>query len=211
MPLYDPSDWKLTKAIQSNKQEIINEFNKAVEQNLILEKFNATTSFDQKLYKGHVGFFGVTMDVNLWSPEEKKIYNDKAQQIFNSNRKACPVASSIIDQFPHIRQFYWNTLDSKGQIRPHYGVNGKIWGKTPDHARIQFCWDPGESCVFYIENECIEYKEDLCFGFRDGMDLHWVKNEGNKPRTVLILDLWEDQCEPIPWGNLNSIKGNFTF
>ena len=211
MPLYDPSDWKLTKVIQDNKHAIINEFNKAVELDLILDKFNATTSFDQKLYKGHVGFFGVKMDVDLWSPEEKKIYNDSVQKEFDSNRKDCPVASAIIDQFPQIRQFFWNTLDSKGQIRPHYGVNGRIWGKTPDHARIQFCWDPGESCVFFIENECIEYKEDLCFGFRDGMDLHWVKNEGNKPRTVLIIDMWEDQCEPIPWGNLNSIKGNFTF
>lgn len=211
MPFYDPSDWELVKVVQKNKEAIIDEFNRAVELKLIQEKFNATTSFDEKLYKGYVGFLGVKMDVDLWSPEEKKVYTEDLQKQFDVNRKLCPTADSIIDQFPQIRQFFWNTLPGNGQIRPHYGVNGKIWGKTPDHARIQFCWHPGEACKFFLEDEYIEYKEDLCFGFRDGMDLHWVKNDSDKLRTVLILDLWEDQCEPIVWNSLESVKGNFTF
>ena len=211
MPLYDPSSWELVKVIQQNKQEILNEFNRAVELKLIQEKFNATTSFDEKLYKGYVGFLGIKMDINLWSPEEKKVYSEDLQKQINANRKMCPVASSIIEQFPYIRQFFWNTLPGKGQIRPHYGVNGRIWGKTPDHARIQFCWEPGENCTFFLEDECIEYTEDLCFGFHDGMDLHWVKNDGDKLRSVLILDLWGDKCEAIQWGGLQSTKGKFIF
>ena len=208
MPFYE---WELVKVVQQNKNAIVDEFNNAVERKLIQEKFNATTSFDEKLYKGYVGFLGIIMDVNLWSPEEKKVYSEDLQKQFDINRTLCPVASSIIDQFPQIRQFFWNTLPGKGQIRPHYGVKGKIWGKTPDHARVQFCWEPGQSCKFFLENEYIEYKQDLCFGFRDGMDLHWVKNEGDQLRSVLILDMWEDQCEPIPWGNLETVKGNFIF
>jgi hypothetical protein len=211
MPFYDPSSWELVKVIQQNKQEILNEFNRAVELKLIQEKFNATTSFDEKLYKGYVGFLGIKMDINLWSPEEKKVYSEDLQKQIDANRKLCPVSSSIINQFPYIRQFFWNTLPGKGQIRPHYGVNGRIWGKTPDHARIQFCWEPGENCTFFLEDECIEYTEDLCFGFHDGMDLHWVKNDGDKLRSVLILDLWGDKCEAIQWGNLQSTKGKFIF
>ena len=211
MPFYDPSSWKLVQVIQENKEAIIDEFNRAIEFRLIQEKFNATTSFNEKLYNVYVEFFGVKMDVDLWSPEEKKVYTKHLQKQFDVTRKLCPVASSIIDQFPHIRQFFWNTLPGKGQIRPHYGVNGKIWGKTPDHARIQFCWEPGEKCTFFLEDDCIEYKKNLCFGFHDGMDLHWVKNESDKLRTVLILDMWADQCEPIQWGHLQSTKGNFTF
>jgi hypothetical protein len=211
MPFYDPSSWKLVQVVRENKEQILKEFHKCVELELIKEKFNATTSFDEKLYKGYVGFLGIKMDVDLWSPEEKKVYSEELQHQFDLNRQSCPTASSIIDQFPYIRQFFWNTLPPGGQIRPHYGVNGKIWGKTPDHARIQFCWEPGEQCVFFLQDECIEYKENLCFGFHDGMDLHWVKNEGSLMRTVLILDLWEDQCEDIRWGSMETVKGNFTF
>lgn len=211
MPFYDPSNWELVKVVQEKKTKIVEEFHNAVNLKLIQEKFNATTSFDEKLYKGYVGFLGLKMDTDLWSPEEKKVYSQELQKQFDVNRKLCPIASSIIDRFPHIRQFFWNTLPGKGQIRPHYGVNGKIWGKEPDHARLQFCWEPGENCRFYLEDEYIEYRENLCFGFRDGMDLHWVKNEGDKLRTVLLIDLWEDQCEEILWGNLETVKGKFTF
>ena len=49
MPFYDPSNWKLVQVIQENKEAIIDEFNRAVELKLIQEKFNATTSFDEKL------------------------------------------------------------------------------------------------------------------------------------------------------------------
>lgn len=211
MPFYDPSEWKLVKEIQEKKNDIIKEFNQCVERQLVKEKFNATTSFETKLYKGYVGFLGITMDTALWSPEEKSVYSKELQEQFDQNRKECPVASDIISKYPHIRQFFWNTLPAKGEIRPHYGVNGKIWGKTPDHARVQFCWDPGEECYFFLENECIKYRKDLVFGFHDGMDLHWVKNRGEKLRSVLILDLWEDQCEEIRWGNIETIKGKFTF
>ena len=87
MPFYDPSSWKLVQVIQENKEAIIDEFNKAVELKLIQEKFNATTSFDEKLYKGYVGFLGIIMDVDLWSPEEKKftvkIYRSNLIQIEN--------------------------------------------------------------------------------------------------------------------------------
>jgi hypothetical protein len=212
MSIYDPSGWELSKVIQQHKTEIVREFHKTIAENKLLqEKFNATTSFDEKLYKGQVEMLGLKMDPTLWAPEEKKVYSRQLQRHFDLNKRICPVSSSIIDAFPQIRQFFWNVLPGKGQIRPHYGVNGKAWGRIPDHARLQFCWEPGENCTFFLENECIEYVEDLCFGFHDGMDLHWVKNNGDKIRSVLILDLWENQCEPIPWGNMNTIKGTFTF
>lgn len=211
MPFYDPSNWKLVQEIQENKDAILKEFNSCVNMHLVKEKFNATTSFDTKLYKGYVGFLGLKMDIDLWSPEEKKTYSEDLQKQFDLNRQMCPVTSAIIEKYSHIRQFFWNTLPGGGEIRPHYGVNGRIWNTVPDHARLQFCWEPGENCFFYLEDECIEYRKDLCFGFRDGMDLHWVKNKGDKLRTALLIDLWEHQCEEIKWGNLQTIKGSFTF
>lgn len=212
MPFYDPSNWPLAKKIQENKEEILKEFHKCNELSFVAEKFNATTSFDTKLYNGYVGFLGVTMDTRLWSPEERKVYSEGLQKAFDRNRSLCPVASEIISQFPEIRQWYWNTLEPGGQVRPHYGVNGKIWNKVADHTRLQFCWEPGVDAKFYLEDAYIEYKEDLCFGFDDGMAIHWVKNNGDKFRSVLILDLWTDQCPDITWDQHPGIvRGNFTF
>jgi hypothetical protein len=211
MPFYDPSNWKLVQEIQSYKQEILNEFKFCVDNKLIQIKANPTTSLNQSLYRNIIGFLPVVMELDLWAPEEKKFFTESFLAGSEVIRKHCPVASMIIKKYPAIRQFYWNILPGHGEINPHYGVNGKIWDKIPDHTRIQFCWEPGEQCFFYLENEYIEYKENLCFGFRDGMDLHWVKNFSDKPRSVLILDLWEKDCEEIKYGTVDSIKGNFSF
>ena len=205
MPFYDPSSWEISQEIFKHKETLIVEFNKCVEDEIVKEKPNDRTTFNDDLYKGYVGFLPISMDPTIWSPNERKMYSPTAQSMFDKNKLKCPIANSIIEKFPAVRQWYWNTLAPGGQVTPHYGTNGVNWNKVPDHTRVQYCWEPGNNCKFFLEKEYIEYTENLCFGFEDGMDLHWVKNEGDKFRTVLILDLWLDKVPPIVWGHPNSV------
>jgi hypothetical protein len=199
MPFYDPSNWELSKTIFENAEALVSEYKQAVSGNLVKEKLNDVTSFGNKLYEGHVDFFPLHMDPTIWSANERLHYNERVQAMFDRNKYFCPIAKSIIEKFPAIRQWYWNDLQPGGKVTPHYGMNGRIYKKIPDHHRIQFCWEPGNNCKFYLENQYIEYTKNLCFGFEDGMDLHWVENNGDQWRAVLILDLWRDKCPEVDW------------
>jgi hypothetical protein len=199
MPFYDPSNWELSKVIFENAEAIFTEYREAIKSKLVYGKPNDTTSFKNDLYVGHVDFFPVHMDPVLWSANERIMYNERAQLWFDNSKAACPVAKSIVEKFPAIRQWYWNSLEPGGEVTPHYGTNGRLYNKTPDHHRVQYCWEPGNNCKFYLEDKYLEYTNNLCFGFEDGMDLHWVNNDGDQWRTVLILDLWRDQCPAVDW------------
>jgi hypothetical protein len=199
MPFYDPSSWELSKVIFENSKTLFTEYQEALRIKLVKEKPNDTTSFNNDLYVGHVDFFPIHMDPTVWSNKERTMYNKMTQMVFDRNKNYCPVAKSIIEKFPAIRQWYWNSLEPGGEVTPHYGTNGRLYNKIPDHHRIQYCWEPGNNCKFYLDNEYLEYTNNLCFGFEDGMDLHWVKNDGNEWRTVLIIDLWRDQCPAVDW------------
>jgi hypothetical protein len=98
-----------------------------------------------------------------------------------------------------IRQWFWHNLGPGGEINKHYGVNGINANQIPDHYRLQYCFDPGEDSFFYITNQQIKYEKNICFGFEDGMDLHWVKNLGQKSRLVLIMDIWKNMAPPIEY------------
>jgi hypothetical protein len=199
MPFFNPANWEISKLIIKNGQSLMDEYHSAVKHNLVQQKPNDTTSFERDLYDGYVNFFPLHMETDLWSAKERTLYTEKSQEIFDRNKNLSPIARSIIAEFPAVRQWYWNGLQPGGKVTPHYGTNGRLYNKTPDHYRIQFCWEPGNNCRFYLEDSYIEYSENLCFGFDDGMDLHWVENNGDKWRTVLILDLWRDLCPPANW------------
>jgi hypothetical protein len=80
-------------------------------------------------------------------------------------------------------------------VNAHWGINGVLQKRVPDHWRIQICWLPGENAAFHLKDEYIEYAEDTCFGFNDGLDLHWAENNGTQWRTSIIIDVWRDQVE----------------
>jgi hypothetical protein len=213
MCIYDISFWPIVNIIQENKTVLLKEYNDCKKiYNLVVKKPNDTTSFNEKLYYKEIDFLGVIVDTRLWSNEEKQYYNSETQKYFDLVKNNCPKVKEIHDTFPEIRQWFWNTLEPGGQIRPHYGQNGILYGKKPDHVRLQFCWDAGEKTTFFLEKSKIEYENDLCFAFDDGMSLHWVKNEGNKPRTVLIVDLWiEKYMSLMNIKHKKSINGNFSY
>lgn len=189
--IFDPSDWDLVKRLKQDKEALIAEF--LEHQGLVKDKVNMITPVDNKpLFDKPMGILPYTLDPKLWTSEEMK-----AAGVTSYDRRwptySPPVGVAIAKDFPAIRQFYWTTLMPGGKVNPHWGINGVLQKRTPDHYRLQICWLPGDHARFHLKDEYIDYVEDLCFGFNDGLDLHWAENNGSTIRTTIIIDVWRDQ------------------
>lgn len=191
--IFIPRHWKLVEAIFSAKQELLDEFHAS--QDKVKSKVNMTThGFKKPLFDKPMGILPYTFDPLLWTEDEMR--NAKVD---NTERRwpsyAPPKGVELARQFPAIRQFYWTTLYPGGKVTPHWGINGVVQHRTPDHWRLQICWLPGDNASFHTETEFVRYEEDLCFGFNDGLEVHWAQNDGTLPRTTIIIDVWRDQVE----------------
>lgn len=189
--IFDPSHWPLVKRLQADKEALMTEFLEY--QNLVLDKVNMTTPVGNRpLFTKPMGILAYTFDPTLWTPEERVNAG-----VLSLERRwpaySPPVGVKIARDFPAIRQFYWNVLSPGGKVNPHWGINGVLQKRVPDHWRIQICWFPGEQAEFHLANEYLKYTEDLCFGFNDGLDLHWAHNNGETARTTIIIDVHRDQ------------------
>ena len=195
MAIFKIDNWELTNDIKNNYDSILAEYHSCFAG--FKPKF--TTSFNEKLHKGAINFLGLKMDTDLWIAEEKKLFNVNFENKLALNLKLSPTSEKIIKNYPMIRQWFWHNLGPGGEVNKHYGVNGINLNQIPDHYRLQYCFDPGEDSFFYITNQQIKYEKNICFGFEDGMDLHWVKNLGQKSRLVLIMDIWKNMAPPIEY------------
>lgn len=196
--IFDPSDWALVKRLRADKKSLISEYS-AQGQNVQV-KANPPTTFGRPLYDGQASIFSFIMDPTLWSEDERRgAHGGKGLASMNkiySHLEECPTAASIVSDFPAIRQMFWTMLPPGHKVTPHYGIGGVIHGRASDHWRLQICWEPGDgNAAFWLKDKKLVYTEDLCFGFHDGMELHWAENNGSTPRTVLILDVHRHLCE----------------
>lgn len=185
--IFDPSHWDLVQAIFDAKVQLLAEFKASQDQ--VRSKVNMTTAgFKKPLFTKPMGILPYTLDPLLWTPEE--MVNAK---VTSTERRwpsySPPKGVEIAKAFPAIRQFYWTTLKPGGKVTPHWGINGHVQNRIPDHWRIQICWIPGDNATFHTESEYVKYTEDLCFGFNDGLEIHWAENNGTEDRTTIILDV----------------------
>lgn len=203
--IFDPSNWELVKTLLENKRELLLEF--SASRDAVKSKVNMTTPDNHKLFDKPMGILPYTLDPSLWTAEERANAN-----VTSLNQRwpdyAPPLGIDIAKQFPAIRQFYWTSLTPGGNVLPHWGINGKIQNRIPDHWRIQICWLPGNGVTFHLLDEKIEYVEDLVFGFNDGLDYHWVEHNGTTERTTIIIDVWRNQVEEANVPHPSAIRKN---
>lgn len=192
--IFDPSHWAIVKRLQQDKDALIQEF--AEHQGLLLDKVRMVTPVGggKQLFDKQMKVLGYKYDPKLWTEEERVNANvhslDERWPSYSP-----PVGVKIAKDFPAIRQFMWSGIPPGGKVNPHWGINGVLQNRVPDHLRIQICWLPGENARFHLENEYIDYVEGTCFGFHDGLDLHWAENNGSQWRTTIIIDVHRDQVE----------------
>lgn len=196
MPFINVDSLPIVKEIQSSIDVVKKQFDDMRKEPIGIVKPNVKTNFGQSLTYGNIFTYSLKLDRNLLDEAEQKIFDEnfeKTKKVIARRRKHCIFLTDIISKYPNIRQCYFNEFYPKSKIRKHYGVNGVTKKSEPDHFRIQITVEPGNNCFFYIEKEKqtqrLEYKEGLKFGFRDGLDMHWVENNGNETRTVLIIDI----------------------
>jgi hypothetical protein len=192
--IYSVENWELVQRLRADKQALMDEYTGAA--NRTLNKVNALTKSNKMLFDKPMSVLPYIWDTRLWTADEKigaKIDTVGLLQPPNP----LPVGNTIVQDFPCIRQFFWASLLPGGKINPHVGVNGILYKRIPDHYRIQICWFPGTGAAFHVQDRFIEYKEDACFGFEDGNELHWVEHHGDQIRTTLILDVWRDQVPAL--------------
>ena len=196
MPFINIDSLLLIKDIENSIDIIKKEFVHMRENNLSSIKPNVKTYIGQNLTYGEVFTYPLKLDRNLLDESEKKIFDidfKKIKKGMNERLKYCKYLGELIKRYPEIRQCYFNEAHSKSKIQKHYGVNGITKNSQPDHFRLQVTINPGNNCFFFIENQReiikMEYKSGIKFGFRDGLDMHWIENNGNETRTVLIIDI----------------------
>lgn len=198
MAFFTIEDWKLTTDILNNFDSILQEYHFCA----AVAKPKITTSFGHELHNGKLEYLGLSVDTNLWTQEEKKLYTEKFVDLLRVHKLKSPISCSIIKKFPEIRQWFWQDLGPGAKVNKHYGVNSIVNGKTPDHLRLQFCFVPSDNSFFYLEKSKIKYEYKLCFGFEDGIDLHWVENNSNSNRLVLIIDVWKNMAPKLEYGHI---------
>ena len=206
MPFINVDSLQLVKEISQSLSTVRTEFDLIRKESIGIVKPNVKTNFGQSLTYGNLFTYSLKLDRNLLDAAEQKIFDqnlEKSKSVILRRREQCKFLTEMISKYPEIRQCYFNESYPKSKIRKHYGVNGITKNSEPDHFRIQMTIEPGNNCFFFIEdkNEIkkLEYAEGLNFGFRDGMDLHWIENNGNKIRTVLIIDIYRNnQTDTLP-------------
>ena len=206
MSFYDVSNLPLVKEIINNLDVIKEEFNMMRESNLQGPKQQVPTYFQKNVYEGKINSYPLKLDKRILDPAERKDFEDtylQKMERFKSRRNICKFSSSLIDKHPNILQYFFNEVYPKGTINKHYGVGGGTSKSIAIHFRIQITIEGGEDCYFFIEKNGVigkvGYFDGSSFGFKDGMELHWFENNGDKIRTALIIDIdFDESIKDLP-------------
>lgn len=124
---------------------------------------------------------------DLLDPPEAKIALTPAGEAGRAKRRAaCPIIMGLLTPYKeHIGNIGFNRLFPGGVINPHYGV---ITADKYVRLHLGLHTDPGAK--FYAQDhEPYTWQDGETMAFDDAKSLHWVKHEGNQPRTILCLDV----------------------
>lgn len=183
---------EITQSLAQYKAEFLNlpDFKNTT---IYVKKFQSVTPQGLQVYSGKVNTYMLKLDETLLDAREKVLFSHDREANFerqHQRRELCPLHKNFLTNNPSVRQMFYNILHPGAKINPHYGVNGLAVNKVPDHFRIHITVEPGDDSYFYIDNlNPLKYRENLCFGFKDGLVNHWAENRGTQIRNVLILDV----------------------
>ena len=193
---YDTVDMPLAILLRTNWLRIRAEADALFDAEGAVPKINAVMLGQDGRYLESVGrmkYTGANASLHLQvvpdllDPPEAKVALSPAGEAGRARRrKACPVIMSLLMPYmKHIGNIGLNRLFPGSVINPHYGV---ITADKFIRLHLGLCTDP--SAKFYAQDhESYTWRDGETMAFNDAKSLHWVKHEGNNPRTILCLDI----------------------
>lgn len=124
-------------------------------------------------------------------------YNTK---LYDPVEKFFPVTYRILNDFGNVFYAQFGALKPRGHINGH-------WGEKKDFIqRSQWCFiAPSDSKNCYIagteslddnaEVELFHYEKNSSFIFDDAKYYHWIENNTDEERVVLLIDYWTDMSK----------------
>lgn len=171
-PWYDKKEFDWTHLLESNFDVIQEEFNR------IYELRNSSRHPEnEKLAKDGV-----------WGA----YYFYRSGNIYPDNIESCPKTLELLHQIPGIKtagSVFFSTLSANSKIKPHYG---------PHNFRIRCHMGlvVPENCFISVGNIKKNWEVGKCIIFDDSF-IHYVENNSDEERMILILDVWHPDFSSI--------------
>ena len=158
------SDFPFTKELESSWAEIREELDR-----LPLDRFKPW--YEKDLY------------TKLWLVYGLYAFGKK----LDVNCEACPKTVEILKKVPDLVTAGFSALLPGTHIKPHEGYTGAV---LRCHLGLQV--PEPEKCVLKVAGVERSWREGKCLVF-DDTSVHEARNEGQKPRIVLLLDFKNKQ------------------
>lgn len=164
-PWYDPQEFSWTTLLEENFTTIISDFEK------IYSKRNHYLHAENKKLA----------DYGQWGA----FYFYRTTQVFHENLALCPGTAALLAKISGVSKAgsaFFSTLSSKTKITAHYG---------PHNFRIRCHMGivvPAD-CFISVGGIQQHWQTGKCLIFDDSF-LHYVENNSEHERVILILDTW---------------------
>lgn len=171
-PWYDPSEFSWASLLESNYNDIKTEFKNI---------------YDIRNRDRHPENTKLASD-GVWG----SFYFYRSGESFSENMEICPKTSAILSEIQGIKtagSVFFSTLSRNSNIIPHYG---------PHNFRIRCHMGmivPG-NCFISVGGVKKNWSEGKCIIFDDSF-LHYVENNSECERVVLILDVWHPDLTEV--------------
>lgn len=111
-----------------------------------------------------------------------------------------PITYEILNSFENIFYAHFSSIEPGGRIKPHIGE------AKENISRSQWCFiSPRNTDKCFIsasetlddntEVDIFTYSENASFKFEDDKYWHWVENNTDEERVVLLMDYWQDMSK----------------
>ena len=196
----DINDLDLTKSLANNYNKIREEFYKLADflqfkpNNLMTDKQKASSG--KILYEGQFKLVFTRVAKESCSiPEYKSAFGDKDGNVteesiaraalkYQQRQQITPTLESCLAPYINdIGTVGFNVIYPGGKLNMHYGM-------CNDYIRIHMGIDCDPGAVFYVEDlPPRTWEPGKLFAFSDGDAFHGTIHTGEKPRSILLLDL----------------------
>jgi aspartyl/asparaginyl beta-hydroxylase len=104
-----------------------------------------------------------------------------------------PKTAELLEQVPHcgnaLGAVFFSILEPKTTIKPHCGP-------TNTRLRYHLGLNTPPGCWLEVAGQKTSWQSGKCLRFDDSFR-HSVGNESDRPRTVLVIDLWHPELEEV--------------
>ena len=198
LPIWNTNNFSFVKKLENNFELIENEINE-IENDP--NKKNLITNVNEDIYQGK------------W--KDLFFYNNGARN--NIACKAFPNIAKIIDSIKEVQGVNpgcvcLSFIYPGTSVTPHFGISNN---KLRLHLGIKNLDDS----TLYVKDKSfdkntnilkLKWEKGKAFIFDDSFE-HWVENKstGNKPRIILLADLWHPDLTSTQISNMKNDQNNF--